>query len=186
MGGPCHERLVSAHIIINCFLEVTGDLTCILLRYGTYSTVEALEAGLDLEMPGPSRWRGQLVNHAVSSKKLLPDTIDQRVRAVLKSVQRAVATGIPEHAEEEGRDLPETAALLRQIAGDSVVLLKNEKKTLPFQKTKTVSKKPIFSSSSFISLTLHSGSHNWAECKSCDLLRRRVCDPAPLLCRHAV
>ncbi|WQF77170.1 Putative glycoside hydrolase, family 3, glycoside hydrolase family 3 domain, immunoglobulin [Colletotrichum destructivum] len=106
--------------------------------YGTYSTVEALEAGLDLEMPGPSRWRGQLVNHAVSSKKLLPDTIDQRVRAVLKSVQRAVATGIPEHAEEEGRDLPETAALLRQIAGDSVVLLKNEKKTLPFHKTKTV------------------------------------------------
>ncbi|GKT58201.1 glycoside hydrolase family 3 [Colletotrichum tofieldiae] len=106
--------------------------------YGTYSTVEAVEAGLDLEMPGPTRWRGQLVNHALSSKKLLPETVDQRVRAVLKSVQRAMETGIPEHAEEKSRDLPETAALLRQVAGDSLVLLKNEKGTLPFQKAKTV------------------------------------------------
>lgn len=108
-------------------------------RYGTYSTVEAVKAGLDLEMPGPTRWRGQLVHHAIASKKLLQETVDERVRAVLVSIQRAILSGVPEQAPEKGRDIPETAALLRKIACDSVVLLKNDNHTLPFQKTKTVS-----------------------------------------------
>ncbi|KAL2880327.1 beta-glucosidase [Colletotrichum sp. CLE4] len=106
--------------------------------YGTYSTIEAIEAGLDLEMPGPTRWRGQLVKHALASRKLLPETVDERVRAVLKAVRRAALTGISEGAEERSRDLPETSALLRKIAGDSIVLLKNENATLPFNKEKTV------------------------------------------------
>ncbi|KAK1623790.1 family 3 glycoside hydrolase [Colletotrichum phormii] len=106
--------------------------------YGTYSTIEAIEAGLDLEMPGPTRWRGQLVKHALASRRLLPEAVDERVRAVLKAVRRAALTGIPEGAEEKGRDLPETSALLRKIAGDSIVLLKNENATLPFNKEKTV------------------------------------------------
>ncbi|KAL3450493.1 glycoside hydrolase superfamily [Aspergillus insuetus] len=37
--------------------------------FGTYSTTEALDAGLDLEMPGPTIWRGQLLFWAVISKK---------------------------------------------------------------------------------------------------------------------
>ncbi|KAI3545279.1 glycoside hydrolase family 3 [Colletotrichum abscissum] len=106
--------------------------------YGTYSTIEAIEAGLDLELPGPTRWRGQLVKHALASRRLLPEIVDERVRAVLKAVRRAALTGIPEGAEENGRDLPETSALLRKIAGNSIVLLKNENSTLPFRKEKTV------------------------------------------------
>lgn len=39
-------------------------------RYGTYSTVEAIKAGLDLEMPGRSASRGPLVTKALSSGKL--------------------------------------------------------------------------------------------------------------------
>ncbi|KAF2822052.1 family 3 glycoside hydrolase [Ophiobolus disseminans] len=106
--------------------------------YGTYSTSEAVNAGLDLEMPGPTRWRGQLLLHAVTSKKIRPDVIDERVRAVLNCVQRATKTGIPENAPEEARDTPETAALLREVAGQSIVLLKNHHDVLPLKKDKKV------------------------------------------------
>lgn len=108
------------------------------LRYGTYSTVDAVNAGMDLEMPGPSRWRGQLVTHSLMSKKISQYTLDLRVHEVLKLVNRVSKTGIPENAPEGSRDIPETAALLRTIAGESIVLLKNENGALPLKKTKTV------------------------------------------------
>lgn len=114
-------------------------LTVALARYGTYSTVESLEAGLDIEMPGPTRWRGQMLLHALMSRKIDAETVNERVRQVLKLVRRAILTGIPSNAPEEPRDIPETAALLRKIAGESIVLLKNETNALPFKKDKTVS-----------------------------------------------
>jgi len=54
-------------------------------RFGTYSTSEALNAGLDLEMPGPPRWRTPLLlNHSLTSQKLTLNTIDERAGTVLK------------------------------------------------------------------------------------------------------
>ncbi|KAL3422360.1 glycoside hydrolase family 3 [Phlyctema vagabunda] len=105
--------------------------------YGTYSTTDSIEAGLDLEMPGPTRWRGLLLDHALISKKITQETLNQRVREVLKLVSRVSAIGVPENAPEGQRDTPETAKLLRKIAGDSLVLLKNEGNALPFKKDKT-------------------------------------------------
>jgi len=72
------------------------------------------------------------------AKKVRPDVIDERVRAVLKCVQRAMVTGILENAPEEGRDIPETAALLREISGQSIVLLKNQQNVLPFKRDQKV------------------------------------------------
>ena len=106
--------------------------------YGTYSTTEAITAGLDLEMPGPSRWRAGLLKHALISKKITPKVLDERVREVLKLVSRVSKLGIPENAPESSRDIPETSELLRKIAGEAIVLLKNENQTLPFKKDKTV------------------------------------------------
>lgn len=108
-------------------------------RYGTYSTSEAMNAGLDLEMPGPSRWRGQLVTHALMANKISKQTLDARVREVLRLVSRVAKTGVPGNAPEGSRDTPETSALLRKIGGESIVLLKNENKALPLDKAKTVS-----------------------------------------------
>lgn len=107
--------------------------------YGTYSTTEALAAGLDLEMPGPSRWRGGLLKHALISKKFTQKLLDERVREVLKLVNKVSQIGVPENAPELSRDIPETSELLREIAGDGIVLMKNENQVLPFKKEKTVS-----------------------------------------------
>jgi beta-glucosidase len=58
---------------------------------------------------------------------------------VLQLASSVSKTGVPEHAPEGTRDIPETAELLRKIAGDSVVLLKNEGCVLPLKKNKVVS-----------------------------------------------
>lgn len=98
-----------------------------------------MNAGLDLEMPGPSRWRGQLVTHALMANKISKQTLDARVREVLRLVSRVAKTGVPGNAPEGSRDTLETSALLRKIGGESIVLLKNDNKALPLDKSKTVS-----------------------------------------------
>ncbi|KIW55728.1 hypothetical protein, variant [Exophiala xenobiotica] len=105
--------------------------------FGTYSTTESIKAGLDLEMPGPSYVRGKLVNQALGCGKLSLYDVDQRVREVLKLVQMTLSLGIPENAPETTVDTPETAALLRKIASNGIVLMKNENNVLPFDNSKT-------------------------------------------------
>ncbi|CAK7206644.1 beta-glucosidase [Sporothrix eucalyptigena] len=104
---------------------------------GTYSTAEAIKAGLDLEMPGPSFMRGSLVNHAVACGKLHEDDIDACVRRILEFTDKLLPLGIPSNAPEQTVDTKETAALLRQVASASIVLLKNQNKVLPFAKEKS-------------------------------------------------
>ncbi|OBT72490.1 hypothetical protein VF21_08687 [Pseudogymnoascus sp. 05NY08] len=105
--------------------------------YGTYSTSEAINAGLDLEMPGPSRLRGGLLQGALASNKVTEHAITQRAREVLNLVNRCAASGIPADAVEGTRDTPETAALLKKISANSIVLLKNEGNVLPLKKNKS-------------------------------------------------
>ncbi|KAL9100857.1 MAG: hypothetical protein Q9163_003823 [Psora crenata] len=106
--------------------------------YGTYSTADGINAGQDLEMPGPTIWRGKALIHAVTAKKVRQHTLDQRVRALLNTVKLAAKSGIVEDALEMPLDRPEDRDLLRKLAGESVVLLKNEKNVLPLDKAKTV------------------------------------------------
>lgn len=106
--------------------------------FGTYSTSDATNAGLDLEMPGPSRWRAGALNHSVNANMVSRRTIDNRVRNVLKLVCRAAANGVPEHAPEKELNRPEDRELLRKVAADAIVLLKNDSGVLPLRKTETV------------------------------------------------
>lgn len=107
--------------------------------FGTYSTSESIKAGLDLEMPGPSYIRGQkLVTNALGCGKLSQYDVDNCVRQVLKLVKKVLPLGIPEHAPEHNVDTKETAALLREISSNGLVLLKNEKNVLPFNKSKSI------------------------------------------------
>ncbi|KAJ5390616.1 uncharacterized protein N7496_001684 [Penicillium cataractarum] len=106
--------------------------------FGTYSTSEAVNAGLDLEMPGPTRWRGGALNHAITSNKIPLAALNDRVRAVLKLVQRASKSGIPERAPETQLNRPEDRKLLRKIGSEAIVLMKNEENILPFKKEKKI------------------------------------------------
>ena len=90
-------------------------------------------------MPGPTRWRGQVLLHALMSNKVSQHTLDKRVKEVLKLVNHASNIGVPENAKEGSRNIPETARLLRKLAGESIVVLKNDDKVLPLKDNKTVS-----------------------------------------------
>ncbi len=107
--------------------------------YGTYSATDSTNAGLDIEMPGPAKFRGEALKFCVQTDKVTGHTLDERARAVLKLVKQCAASGVPENAEERTEDTPETAALLRKIGGESLVLLKNEGGVLPLSKEKKVS-----------------------------------------------
>lgn len=104
--------------------------------YGTYSTVDAVKAGLDLEMPGPARFRGEALQFNASTGKPFGHVIDARAREVLKMVKKVAGLPIKEFGEEKEANTPETAALLRRIGNESIVLLKNENNVLPLSKTK--------------------------------------------------
>jgi beta-glucosidase len=116
--------------------------------YGTYSTTDAANAGLDLEMPGPPRFRGEALKFNVNTDKVLQHVIDERAKAMLKLVKKCAASGVPESAPETTADTPETAALLRKIGCEGTVLLKNEKEVLPLKKDKKVRMAISFSAQS--------------------------------------
>lgn len=95
-------------------------------------------AGLDLEMPGETRWRGAALAHAVSSNKVPEFVLDERVRNVLNLVNYADALGIPENAPEKPLNRPQDQQLLRRCAAESVVLMKNEGNILPLNEDKSI------------------------------------------------
>ena len=133
MGWSRNERLVLPSITSLCgYFELTRT------RFGTYSTPDAINAGLDLEMPGPTRWRGPALPHAITSNKIKKHVLDERVRAVLEIIKRASRSGIPENAPEGKLNRPEDRILLRRVAADSIVLLKNERRVLPFKRSKPI------------------------------------------------
>ncbi|KAH6711685.1 beta-glucosidase precursor [Leptodontidium sp. MPI-SDFR-AT-0119] len=106
--------------------------------FGTYSTTGAINAGLDLEMPGPSRWRGPALVHAVVANKVKAKQLNARVRNVLNLVDRGMKSGVIENATEHKLDRSEDRQLLRKVAAESIVLLKNEDHILPFKKSKKI------------------------------------------------
>ena len=97
--------------------------------FGTESRVPPLKAGLDLEMPAPSKWRGQPLIEDIKSGRVDVKLIDERVLEVLKFVSRT-SEFLSTAAEEAGED-EATNALTRRLASESFVLLKNEADTLP-------------------------------------------------------
>ncbi|OAQ75609.1 glycosyl hydrolase [Purpureocillium lilacinum] len=104
--------------------------------FGTYSTTPAVVAGLDLEMPGPPRFRGEALKFNASNNKPFAHVIDERARKVLKLVKKCAPLKLAENGPEREANTPETAALLRRIGTESIVLLKNEEGVLPFKKDK--------------------------------------------------
>ncbi|KIL90184.1 hypothetical protein FAVG1_06923 [Fusarium avenaceum] len=99
--------------------------------YGTYGCTDALNAGVDIEMPGPSRHRADKAIVAVVSGKVSRNTIDERARKVLELVNNTAAARVS--TKETTRDSPDDRALNRRLATESVVLLKNSSKLLPLQ-----------------------------------------------------
>jgi beta-glucosidase len=93
--------------------------------FGTKSTADAVNNGLDLEMPGPPQWRGQRLLAAIAAGEIDMDALDDAARRMLRTITRAGAFESPELQPEQSIDKPEHRALLRAAAAEGIVLLKN-------------------------------------------------------------
>ncbi|HVN16784.1 MAG TPA: glycoside hydrolase family 3 C-terminal domain-containing protein [Anaerolineales bacterium] len=108
--------------------------------FGTY-TDNVPAGGLDLEMPGPARWMtAEKVKAALKSGALTQAALDDKVRRILRIVERAGAFENPKLQKEKSEDKPEHRAVIREAAREAIVLLSNKDNLLPLDpaKVKTV------------------------------------------------
>ena len=98
--------------------------------YGTYSE-NVPAAGLDLEMPGPARWMGENVLEAVRDGTLDEAVVDDKVRRILRMLERVGVLDNPEIVDEKSFDNQVHRALIRKAGSEAIVLLKNEDDLLP-------------------------------------------------------
>lgn len=101
--------------------------------WGTYSTSEAINAGMDLEMPGPSVWRGKQLLEAIGCRKVSMRVIDISVKRLLTLIKRTKAYENTQSAKGVGEDTEESRVLIRKVASESIVLLKNDENILPLK-----------------------------------------------------
>jgi len=102
---------------------------------GTNSTADALNAGLDLEMPGPTRLRTlEAIMEAIKKGTVSEDTITERARNVLHLIQKVGGFENPEIPPEQSIINPVHSKLIRDVAGQGITLLKNDNNTLPLRR----------------------------------------------------
>jgi beta-glucosidase len=103
--------------------------------FGLHSTTEGIEAGLDLEMPGPTRDRGQKLVDAVRNGTCDASFVRAAARRLVSFMDRigAIADGGP--GPETTRDEPNDRALVREAGAAGMVLLQNHNNALPFDVT---------------------------------------------------
>src|SRR5512136_1473068 len=94
-----------------------------------HTIFESVQGGLDLEMPGPAKYYGKLLESAVQNWQIEENTIDDAVRRVLKLIIR---TGKLDGKQTAGSvNTIEHQQLAREVAAEAIVLLKNDGAALP-------------------------------------------------------
>jgi beta-glucosidase len=92
--------------------------------YATRTTAAALNAGLDLEMPGPSQLRGEKLLKAIGDGEVGEEAVERSARRVLRLLARTQPT-------EAVREVTSHDALIRNAGARGIVLLRNEHDILP-------------------------------------------------------
>lgn len=97
--------------------------------YGTRAGAQSLRAGLDLEMPGPSVFRGKKLIDELAEGSVIQADIDRAACSVLTMVDRTVNSH--SEAAEQVIVCERTSSMARQLAAEGIVLLRNEQSVLP-------------------------------------------------------
>lgn len=94
--------------------------------FGSRTTAATINAGLDLEMPGPTRDRGEKIAQAIAAGETTLDDVRERARNMLRLMARVGALDDMPPYQETTEDRPEHRALIRKAGSEAMVLLKNE------------------------------------------------------------
>ncbi|MGC9397443.1 MAG: beta-glucosidase [Anaerolineae bacterium] len=101
--------------------------------FGVRDGKKAIEAGLDVEMPLPIHYQRNLLK-AVKAGEVAESVVDRAVLRVLRTLLVFENTPDPMAYPKELVASQEHIALAREAAEKSMVLIKNEGQTLPFDK----------------------------------------------------
>lgn len=105
--------------------------------FGTYGPTSA-ESGLDLEMPGPARWASiEHIKKALETGRMTQEKLDDKVRRMLRMMERVGAFDQPTLQPETAYDNPAHRTILRRASAESIVLLKNNG-SLPLEEAKSI------------------------------------------------
>ena len=100
--------------------------------FGLHSTVEGVQAGLDLEMPGPTQHRGAKLIEAVESGQIDASIIRERAKTVLSFLRRVGAFDDGGPGDElASAGSAADRAVVRRAGSAGMVLLRNEDGALP-------------------------------------------------------
>jgi beta-glucosidase len=101
--------------------------------FGVRHAKQAIEAGLDVEMPAPIHYQQNLLQ-LVQSGQVAESTVDQAVQRLLRTLLVFENTPDPQYYQPWLVACPEHVALAQEAAEKSMVLLKNASQVLPFSK----------------------------------------------------
>jgi beta-glucosidase len=106
----------------------------------THHALEAAKYGLDLEMPSGEFMNRKNLMPAIQNGELDEEIINDKVRRILRIIFRYGFCDRPQKIESIPLDNQESADVALQMAREGIVLLKNDKKTLPLApgKIKTI------------------------------------------------
>ncbi|PSK37320.1 Beta-glucosidase 1 [Elsinoe australis] len=104
---------------------------------GVYSTVDCINAGVDVDLPGPTKWRGKLLVDAVKDGKVQEITTNDSVRRVLDLAKRLGRFEHPEESPEQAVKDAERDEFIATAGAEGMVLLKNDR-ILPIPMTSSV------------------------------------------------
>jgi len=106
--------------------------------FGTYDD-ESPTGGLDLEMPGPARYMANMVvKKALANGTLTEEVLDDKVRRLLRTLERAGLFENTATHPDRAANNPKHRKIIREAAGEAIVLLKNNKALLPLKKVKRI------------------------------------------------
>jgi beta-glucosidase len=101
-----------------------------------HTIVESVEGGLDLEMPGPAKYYGNLLVDAVNTWQIDEADIDQAVRRILRMIIKSGKMDKTSLLPAGSINTREHQNLAREIAEEAITLLKNDRDILPLDSMK--------------------------------------------------
>jgi len=105
--------------------------------HGAHQTAAVINAGNDLEMPGPGKYLNPTaINLALQNGQTMTAAIDENVRRILRTIIRTRLLDGPWQPNPDTVNSPEHQKLTRVVAEQGIVLLKNQGSLLPLDMTK--------------------------------------------------
>ncbi len=132
-GVPCAEN---SRLLTEILRDEWGFDGVVVSDWGAVSDqVASLKAGLDLEMPTSQGMGAAAIRDALKSGDVGEEDID---RAAARIIELSSRFARQEHLEPAASSAAELVELARTVAQQSIVLLRNERNTLPLARTGTV------------------------------------------------